>query len=83
MNRPAETEHITPCGMTVRIMDKGFDRTTSKWFKSALASALARDPVDAANDAEKLAEFLAWPIHWPAAWLTGRIPLSILVAICP
>ena len=72
MNRPAETEHITPCGMTVRIMDKGFDRTTSKWFKSALASALARDPVDAANDAEKLAEFLAWR--------TGAIARAVLRA---
>ena len=60
MKRPAETKHVTPCGMTIHIEDKGFDRTGSKWFKSALASALERDPVNASHDAKALAEFLAW-----------------------
>lgn len=33
--------------------------STSVWLKQALASALERDPVDAANDAEVLTELLA------------------------
>lgn len=35
------------------------NRSTSVWLKQALESALERDPVDAANDAELLAELLA------------------------
>jgi hypothetical protein len=35
------------------------DRSTSFWLKSALSGALARDPVDAARDAEVLSELLA------------------------
>ena len=34
------------------------DPAVSVWLKSALYSALARDPVDAANDAEVLARLL-------------------------
>ena len=34
------------------------DPAASRWLKSALATALERDPVDAANDAEVLAELL-------------------------
>jgi len=34
------------------------DPTTSFWLKEALCSALVRDPVDAANDAEVLARLL-------------------------
>jgi hypothetical protein len=34
------------------------DSTTSHWIKQALSSALLRDPVDAANDAELLARLL-------------------------
>lgn len=34
------------------------DPTASSWLKDALRSALARDPVDAANDAEVLARLL-------------------------
>jgi hypothetical protein len=34
------------------------DPTASSWLKDALRSALARDPVDAANDAEVLALLL-------------------------
>ncbi len=34
------------------------DRAASFWLKDALRSALARDPVDAANDAEVLAQLL-------------------------
>jgi len=34
------------------------DPAASSWLKSALRSALARDPVDAANDAEILARLL-------------------------
>ncbi|EOF7683783.1 hypothetical protein ACRCRN_32230 [Pseudomonas aeruginosa] len=35
------------------------NKSTSAWLKQALESALERDPVDAANDAEVLAELLA------------------------
>jgi hypothetical protein len=35
------------------------DPTASGWLKDALRSALLRDPVDAANDAEFLALLLA------------------------
>lgn len=35
------------------------DQTTSAWFRASLAAALARDPVDAANEAEVLAAVLA------------------------
>jgi hypothetical protein len=35
------------------------DPAASFWIKEALRSALARDPVDAANDAEVLAELLS------------------------
>jgi hypothetical protein len=34
------------------------DPAASFWLKDALRSALGRDPVDAANDAEVLAELL-------------------------
>lgn len=34
------------------------DPAASLWLKNALRSALARDPVDAANDAEILARLL-------------------------
>lgn len=34
------------------------DPTASFWLKAALHSALSRDPVDAANDAEVLAQVL-------------------------
>jgi hypothetical protein len=34
------------------------DPTASLWLKNALRSALSRDPVDAANDAEVLARLL-------------------------
>lgn len=34
------------------------DPTTSDWLRSALSSALDRDPVDALNDAELLASTL-------------------------
>ena len=35
------------------------DPAASSWLKTALASALERDPVDAANDAEILVNLLA------------------------
>ena len=35
------------------------DPATSFWLKTAIRSALARDPVDAANDAEVLYRLLA------------------------
>lgn len=35
------------------------DPAHSEWLKAALRSALARDPVDAANDAAHLADLLA------------------------
>jgi hypothetical protein len=34
------------------------DPAASNWLKAALCSALSRDPVDAANDAEVLAKLL-------------------------
>jgi hypothetical protein len=34
------------------------DPSASSWLKAALRSALGRDPVDAANDAEALARLL-------------------------
>jgi hypothetical protein len=34
------------------------DPTSSSWLKAALRSALPRDPVDAANDADVLARVL-------------------------
>jgi hypothetical protein len=34
------------------------DPTASSWLKTCLCSALSRDPVDAANDAEVLAQLL-------------------------
>jgi hypothetical protein len=34
------------------------DPAASRWLKSALRSALSRDPVDAANDSEILARLL-------------------------
>jgi hypothetical protein len=34
------------------------DPCSSRWIKAALESALLRDPVDAANDAEVLAQAL-------------------------
>jgi len=37
------------------------DPAASDWLKAALQSALSRDPVDAANDAEVLAKVLD---HW-------------------
>ena len=35
------------------------DPAASKWLKDALRSAMLRDPVDVANDAEYLASLLA------------------------
>jgi len=35
------------------------DPAASSWLKTCLCSALSRDPVDAANDAEVLAKLLA------------------------
>jgi len=34
------------------------DKSTSFWLRSALASAITRDPIDAFNDAEVLVELL-------------------------
>ena len=36
------------------------DPAASFWLKAALSSALARDPVDAVNDAELLHDLLAY-----------------------
>ncbi len=36
------------------------DPAASRWLKEALRSALKRDPVDAANDAEVLATLLVY-----------------------
>ncbi len=39
------------------------DPAASSWLKDALRSAMDRDPVDAANDAEVLAELLDRRCH--------------------
>jgi hypothetical protein len=39
------------------------DRAASFWLKAALRSALTRDPVDAANDADILARLLEGRCH--------------------
>ncbi len=52
------------------------DPAGSLWLKDALRSALARDPVDAANDAEVLARLLdrrCRKIHHARAWRTSGI----------
>ncbi|QMI49934.1 hypothetical protein [Burkholderia sp. MBR-1] len=43
---------MTPIEQVIR------DPSASDWLKRALESALQRDPIDAANDAEILAELL-------------------------
>jgi hypothetical protein len=52
MNKGAPTGDLRPIE---EILD---DRAASFWLKAALRSALLRDPVDAANDAEVLARLL-------------------------
>jgi hypothetical protein len=47
------------------------DPAASFWLKDALRSALARDPVDAANDAEVLAQVLDRRCHSILASLDG------------
>jgi len=42
----------------LRINEVLLDPAASLWLKSALRSALSRDPVDAANDSEILARLL-------------------------
>ena len=44
--------------MTMEVSAFLLNKSVSTWFKEALTSALARDPVDAANDAATLAELL-------------------------
>ena len=55
-----EQEQVTETEITdlepYRTLD---DPAASKWLKDALRSALGRDPVDAANEAEYLAKILA------------------------
>jgi hypothetical protein len=46
-----ETQHLTPEQLLA-------DPSASTWLKTALAAALERDPVDAANDAEVLSAVL-------------------------
>jgi hypothetical protein len=50
---PERQEHELPTSEEVLR-----DPSASFWLKAALRSALARDPVDAANDAEVLARLL-------------------------
>ena len=40
------------------------DETSSQWIRSALTSALKRDPVDAANDALVLVAVLDQQLRW-------------------
>jgi hypothetical protein len=52
-------EHELP-----RIEEVLRDPSASFWLKAALRSALGRDPVDAANDAEVLARLLDRRCRW-------------------
>ena len=46
--------------LAATIADLLGDGATSVWMREALASALKRDPIDTANDAEALAQLLLW-----------------------
>ena len=48
----------TPSNARLDIAEVLADPAASFWLKDALRSALLRDPVDAANDAEILAQLL-------------------------
>jgi hypothetical protein len=50
---------ITTTNVKKVIADIMQDPSTSFWFKVTLESALKRDPVDAANDAEVMAKLLS------------------------
>lgn len=52
MNEPPHTDDLPGIEAVLQ------DPTASFWLRAALRSALARDPVDAANDAEVLARLL-------------------------
>jgi hypothetical protein len=54
MRRPTPVE----CSEPPSIDEVLLDPAASLWLKSALLSALSRDPVDAANDSEILARLL-------------------------
>ncbi len=56
MAQPAEFPHELPPEQTIEGVLA--DPAASFWLKNALRSALQRDPVDAANDAEVLAKLL-------------------------
>lgn len=53
--RAQQPNHETDLPSTEEVLR---DSTASVWLRSALAEALVRDPVDAANDAEILARLL-------------------------
>jgi enoyl-CoA hydratase/carnithine racemase len=55
------------------------DPAASSWLKLALVSALERDPVDAANDAEVLAAVLRK--HCDAALFAGQSVGNLLDAL--
>lgn len=55
--RPEMTKD-TPAGDLPSIEEILGDGAASFWLKTALRSALSRDPVDAANDADVLAQVL-------------------------
>ena len=54
MRRPTPVEFSEPPSLDEVLLDPA----GSLWLKSALRSALSRDPVDAANDSEILARLL-------------------------
>ena len=60
-----------------RIRAIATDRSTSYWLRDALISALERDPVDSANDAEYLAFILAMRAR---SHLTGNLDDIIDIA---
>jgi hypothetical protein len=55
MTRPAEPPNFDALPAIAGVLR---DPATSSWLKTSLCSALSRDPVDAANDAEVLAQLL-------------------------
>jgi hypothetical protein len=65
MSEQRPTYHATPAALDVREILAS--PSTSFWLKDALLSALQRDPIDAANDAEVLASVLASRCHSSAS----------------
>ena len=66
--------------MSKRILEVIADPATSNWVRKALNSAVGRDPVDAANDAELVADLLKEEADAVFAAGVGRVHHSHRVA---